>query len=96
MVVGAPRHGRGAPPSPARRVSSAGFLLWPLLAAESGAGIDLVGRLVETVAVLGEYATTPAGAASLAVDAALIGAFLALWVRDGLPAVAWALGRHSA
>lgn len=73
---------------------SFGFLLWPLFRGSGSAGTGFLSRLTELLANFGMYATSPAGLAYLAFDAVLLGAFVLLWVSDGLPGVAWALPRR--
>lgn len=70
---------------------SFGFMLWPLFHGSGSSGTGFLSRLTELLANFGVYATSPAGVAYLAFDAALLGAFVLLWARDGFPGVAWAL-----
>ncbi|UIP01540.1 metal-dependent hydrolase (plasmid) [Halobaculum sp. CBA1158] len=63
-----------------------GFMLWPLVpAASSSPPTDAIGHVSELFAAFLGYVATPAGAAYLLADAALIAAAIGLWVADGAP-----------
>ena len=70
------------------------FLLWPLMQGSGSSGTGFLSRLTALLANFGTHATSTAGIAYLVFDATLVGAFVLLWVFDGLPGVAWALPRR--
>lgn len=74
--------------------ATAGFLLWPLAGASGSSGVGFLSHLTELLANFGTHATSTAGVAYLVFDATLVGAFVLLWLFDGLPGVRWLFPRR--
>lgn len=62
-----------------------GFLFWPLVPAAEGEGPQGWTHVAELFGVLLEHLQSPAGGAYVALEVALVSAFVLLWLADGAP-----------